>query len=65
MGMWAISIKGVGAHHNPVNPGDADKLLRDFVRKLEDSGQTVEHASITFGGRETIRENSVYTKRDQ
>ena len=54
MGNWNISIQGVGAHHNPSNPKDADKMARRFVKELKEAGHTVEHAEITYGGKEAV-----------
>lgn len=54
MGNWNMSIIGTGAHHNANNPGDADRVLSETVKKLKDAGHNVEHASITHGGRDTI-----------
>jgi len=51
MGNWAINILGTGAHDNANYPYDADKMLEKFIEELKASGQTVESATITSGGR--------------
>lgn len=54
MGNWNMTIIGTGAHHNADNPGDADRVLSETVKKLKDAGHNVEHASFTHGGRDVI-----------
>lgn len=49
MGDWTIVIVGTGAHHNPDYDGDADRIFRETVKRLEEAGQEVEHAFITTG----------------
>jgi hypothetical protein len=56
MGNWAITIIGTGGHHNK-HEGDADKILKEAVEKLNAAGQNVEHASITHGGRDIFVNN--------
>lgn len=59
MGNWAMFVAGTGVHHNQDCPADADKQFKAFVDQLKTSGQTVEHASMTYGARQT--EDSNYT----
>ena len=54
MGNWNISINGIGAHHNKDNPTDANKLAKEFVKKLKAAGQTVEFASFDFWGGDNL-----------
>lgn len=54
MGMWNISINGVGAHHNADYANDANKMVAEFVRKLRSVGHIVEHASFTHGARDDV-----------
>lgn len=55
MGMWNISIEGVGAHHNKEYPLDADRMAQAFVKQLREAGHIVEKASFTYGGREVLK----------
>jgi len=57
MGNWAITIIGTGAHHNKDYEGDANKIFEKVVVELKEAGQNVEHASFTYGGRDTERPN--------
>lgn len=55
MGNFSIHIQGVGAHHNPGdNPQDADRMAAEFAERLKSAGHHVEHASITFGGKQEL-----------
>ena len=54
MGNWHISIEGVGMHHNPDEPRDADKIARRFVAELENAGHSVSHATFTHGGSDSL-----------
>lgn len=54
MGYWNMTITGAGAHDNPNYPTDADNLFREFVEKLQASGQQVDHAMFTAGGRHDV-----------
>jgi hypothetical protein len=54
MGNWHLSIEGIGAHHNHDNPGDADRLAKIFVKVLTDAGQTINKATFTHGGSESL-----------
>ena len=56
MGNWKITITGVGAHHNPNNPTDADRIARQVVRVLTASGQAV-NAAFFFHGAGNERED--------
>ncbi|HVI40395.1 MAG TPA: hypothetical protein VM577_07020 [Anaerovoracaceae bacterium] len=56
MGCWNITIRGIGAHHNPDYPADADKMAKEFVRQLKSKGHTITSASITYGGDERLDE---------
>lgn len=53
MGDWTIVIVGNGAHHNTAYEGDADKIFRETIERLEEAGQQIEHASLTTGLKET------------
>jgi hypothetical protein len=54
MGNWAINILGTGAHHNKDFPNDANKLVEKFVEELKATGQIVEVATFTHGGRDAF-----------
>jgi hypothetical protein len=54
MGNWVIHIEGTGCHHNGREDIDADLLAPKLVQMLKEQGQTIEHATITYGGRQTI-----------
>lgn len=50
MGSWTITVKGHGIHHNS-NPGDADVLGREFVKRLESvEGTEVSAAELVLTG---------------
>lgn len=51
MGNWNINIQGVGAHHNPDYPKDANRMAKDFVKQLKDAGHAIEHAEFTSGSK--------------
>lgn len=50
MGRYGIVVVGVGAHHNPDNAGDAEKLAHQFVNRLRAAGHNVEIAQIEIEG---------------
>jgi hypothetical protein len=52
MGNWVITIQGTGCHHNGKPEIDADLKFKEVVKELKTMGQTIDHASITYGGRE-------------
>jgi hypothetical protein len=54
MGNWVIHIEGTGCHHNGKEEIDADLLAPKLVKQLQDQGQTVEHATFTSGGRQSV-----------
>jgi cell wall-associated NlpC family hydrolase len=54
MGNWTMVIEGTG-QHNSNSKNDSDELLREFVMVLKQSGQIVDHVTITAGMRETVR----------
>ena len=54
MGDWHISIQGVGCHHNPDYPKDANKMAAEFVAKLREAGHYVSHAEFTHGAKEIL-----------
>jgi hypothetical protein len=54
MGNWAITIQGIGAHHNKLNSGDANRMARRFVRQLRNAGHTVVRADFTHGANEDL-----------
>jgi len=66
MGNWTIVVTGNGAHHNTQSdgtglPGDADKLLDDFIAQLMKAGQFIVYASITTSSRQDriLREDCI------
>lgn len=54
MGNWHISIQGIGCHHNPDIPQDADRMSKQFVQELVAAGHHVSIATFTHGGAETL-----------
>lgn len=52
MGNWTMLIEGTGQHHNNEDPNDANVMFSEFVGKLKEAGQNVEHATFTNGARE-------------
>lgn len=54
MGQWTIVIHGTGQHHNGGDDKDADRMAKDFIVNLKNSGQTVDSATFTHSARETI-----------
>ena len=54
MGDWTITIRGIGAHHNPNNPSDADRMARLFTKALRDAGHTITEAGFTYGGHDML-----------
>ncbi len=54
MGNWNITVRGVGSHHNPSNPKDANVMTADFVRALKAAGHMVVSASFTYGGEDEL-----------
>jgi hypothetical protein len=63
MGNYHISIEGQGSHHNPDNPGDANRLAAEFVAELRRHGHTVTRATFTHGGAEALGGESEYDVR--
>lgn len=61
MGNWNINIQGVGCHHNNRAEIDADQAFEKFVGDLQAQGHTIEHATFTHGGKETVE--SIAQKR--
>lgn len=53
MGSWAISICGVGQHHNNMK-ADADQIAKKFVEYLQNQGHKVTAASFTPDEGETV-----------
>ncbi len=49
MGNWHISIQGIGAHHNPNNPNDAEKMAAEFLHDLKEAGHLIGAATFTHG----------------
>lgn len=64
MGNWNICVQGVGAHHNPDNPLDAEKMAIDFVNKLKGAGHMIFSATFTYGGAENITPMPTKTPKD-
>lgn len=54
MGNWVMHIEGTGAHHNGNSAADANEKVKEFVHELLGIGQTVESATFTAGGRESV-----------
>jgi hypothetical protein len=54
MGNWVIVIQGVGQHHNGENGADANNMARNFMKELTEAGHAIDHASITYGGRDLL-----------
>jgi outer membrane immunogenic protein len=52
MGNCTITIHATGSHHNHGNPNDINRMAMKFADDLKAAGHSVEHASITHGGRE-------------
>ncbi len=55
MGNYNISINGIGCHHNDQDY-DADRLAANLVSELKDKGHTIESATFTHGGAESLME---------
>ena len=60
MGNWAITIRGVGQHHNRLDPKDANRMTADFVQRLKDAGHTVTQATFTHGGEDACEAGQGY-----
>ena len=56
MGNWTMIVEGTGQHHNNEDPKDANKMFSEFVGKLKESGQNVEHATFTNGVRDILEQ---------
>lgn len=55
MGNWNINVQGVGCHHNgPSHNTDANNMARRFVEELRKAGHTIQGATFTHGGAETL-----------
>lgn len=54
MGNWAITIQGVGCHHNKDLAADANRMSRQFVRQLRAAGHHIERADFTHGAKEDL-----------
>lgn len=55
MGNWNINIQGIGPHHNrPNDIFDANNMAAEFVRLLARTGHTVQAATFTHGGAESL-----------
>lgn len=54
MGNWNINIQGVGAHHNPDYPRDANKMAAEFVKQLQAAGHSIEAATFTHGAKDGL-----------
>jgi hypothetical protein len=48
MGSWTLVIHGHGQHDNN-DVKDADLQLQNFLQRLSDAGQTIDHSTITVG----------------
>ena len=51
---WTILIEGTGQHHNNEDPKDANVMFSEFVGKLRESGQNIEHATFINGARDAM-----------
>lgn len=54
MGNWNITIRGVGCHHNPDLPTDANRMAAGFVAALKRAGHAIQAATFTHGGEENL-----------
>jgi diphthamide synthase subunit DPH2 len=54
MGNWAITIQGIGSHHNKALPDDANRMARRFVKELKKAGHTIVSADFTHGANEDL-----------
>lgn len=63
MGNWNITIQGVGQHHNADDPKDANVMADIFVHELRQAGQSITHASITYGSQETVTGSKVLNRK--
>lgn len=57
MGSWHISIEGLGSHHNPDFPQDANRMAARFVEELKVAGHRIARATFTHGGAEKLGED--------
>lgn len=57
MGNWTLLIEGTGCHHNDNPEIDIDKLAPKLVDEIKAQGHTVQHATLTVGGRNPVVES--------
>lgn len=66
MGQWNITVRGLGIHHNKMDPHDANRMAAKFVQDLKDAGHQVASATITAGFEEDITDPETYlSNRDK
>lgn len=56
MGNWAITVTGIGPHHNQNYENDVNRLAAGFVRLLRRAGQNVTGATLTFGAAQDLQD---------
>jgi hypothetical protein len=61
MGQWVMHIEGHGIHDNG-RPDDADAMLKEFVEKLRESGQSLGGVSFTVGATKTLTTTGAVTE---
>jgi hypothetical protein len=58
MGNWHLSIEGIGAHHNKLEPGqmtfNVDTMAKMFIEDLKARGHRVLRATITYGAADQL-----------
>ena len=55
MGQWNLTVIGSGVYHNGDRlPEDVNRMFAKFVEDLKAAGHDIEHASMTFGGRDLV-----------
>jgi hypothetical protein len=59
MGNWNINIQGIGCHHNENLPQDANQMAMNFVDSLVAAGHTIQHATFTHGGMDSLRNRGI------
>jgi hypothetical protein len=54
MGNYAITIEGIGQHHNGGDPSDADIIAAAIVLEMRKRGHKILHATITYGAAQDV-----------
>jgi hypothetical protein len=60
MGNWNITVRGIGSHHNPQLPADANRMAAEFVRALKKAGHSIVAASFTHGAEDDLQDPDGY-----